>query len=145
MGVAVPPAELTPEYWLHPNVALFPSPIAGSGLRARLPIAAGDVAVRFTVVPTSVDALRHLNHSCDPSLWWLDESTLVARRDISGGDELTVDYATSSSESNLVLACHCETYRCRQLIAGDDWQIPQLQQRYAGHWAPRLQRLIDAG
>jgi uncharacterized protein len=140
----VPPAEHTPEYWLHPHVALFASPIAGSGLRARMHIAAGDVAVRFTTVPTSVDSLRHLNHSCDPSLWWLDESTLVARRDLAGGDELTLDYATSPIPADFVMACHCETYRCRQLIAGDDWQIPQLQQRYAGHWAPSRQQLIDA-
>jgi hypothetical protein len=140
----VPPVELTPEYWLHPNVALFPSPIAGSGLRARLPIAEGEIAVRFTVAPTSVAALRHLNHSCDPSMWWVDESTLVARRPIGSGDELTVDYATNSSDPDFVMTCHCETYRCRQLIAGDDWQIPQLQQRYAGHWVPNLQRLIDA-
>jgi hypothetical protein len=31
------------------------------------------------------------------------------------------------------------------VITGDDWRIPQLQQRYAGHWIPYLQRLIDAG
>jgi uncharacterized protein len=139
----VPPVEHTPEYWLHPNVALFPSPIAGSGLRARLPIAEGEVAVRFTTAPTTVAALRHVNHSCDPSMWWVDESTLVGRRRIASGEELTVDYATHSSDPDFVMTCHCQTYRCRQLIAGDDWQIPQLQQRYAGHWVPNLQRLID--
>jgi uncharacterized protein len=144
MAGAVPPAELTPEYWLHPHAAVVASPIAGSGLRARRPIAVGDTAVRFTVAPTSVGDVRHVNHSCDPTLWWDDEITLVARRDITTGDELTVDYATGPIPSDFVLMCHCETYRCRQLIAGDDWQIPQLQQRYAGHWAPSRQRLIDA-
>ena len=29
------------------------------------------------------------------------------------------------------------------MVEGSDWQIPQLQQRYAGHWAPAVQRLID--
>lgn len=84
-----------------------------------------------------------LNHSCDPNAWFADEG-LVARRAIPAGDELTYDYATGTADGDLAMYCHCETYRCRQLIAGDDWRIPQLQQRYAGHWAPHLQRLIDA-
>jgi hypothetical protein len=41
--------------------------------------------------------------------------------------------------------CHCETYRCRQLVAGDDWRIPELQRRYDGHWVPFLQRRIATG
>ena len=113
----MPPVEHTPEYWLHPNVALFASPIAGSGLRSRLRISENEIAVRFTDPPTSVGALRHLNHSCDPTLWWTDDSTLVARRMIASGDELTVDYATSSADPDFTMYCHCETYRCRQLIA----------------------------
>jgi hypothetical protein len=40
--------------------------------------------------------------------------------------------------------CHCETYRCRQVIEGTDWQIPQLQRRYAGWFAPVVQQRIDA-
>lgn len=82
-----------------------------------------------------------LNHSCDPNAWY-DGETLVTRRPITAGDELTVDYATGSTE--FVLYCHCETYRCRQVVEGTDWQIPQLRQRYAGHWAPAVQQLIDA-
>jgi hypothetical protein len=81
-----------------------------------------------------------LNHSCDPNTWFCGD-VLVTRRAITVDEELTYDYATGSTE--LTLVCHCETYRCRQLVAGDDWRIPQLQQRYAQHWAPSVQRLID--
>ena len=28
-------------------------------------------------------------------------------------------------------------------VEGTDWQLPQLQRRYAGHWAPAVQELID--
>jgi hypothetical protein len=28
------------------------------------------------------------------------------------------------------------------MVEGTDWRIPQLQERYAGHWAPAVQRLI---
>jgi hypothetical protein len=30
------------------------------------------------------------------------------------------------------------------MVEGTDWRIPQLQSRYAGHWTPYVQRLIDA-
>ena len=85
-----------------------------------------------------------LNHSCDPSLAWApDAAGLVAFRDMDAGEELTVDYATASTDPDLLVRCHCETYRCRQLVTGDDWRIPQLQQRYAGHLAREVQRAVD--
>src|SRR5687768_6596268 len=34
-----------------------------------------------------------LNHCCDSNLWMQDEVTLIARREILPGEELTVDYA----------------------------------------------------
>ena len=169
------PAPVRPaESWVHPDTAVQLSRIAGRGLFASAPVAAGTVVCRLggRLVSTAelkalfetsdayvdsivVDVDVHLllpagdlahftNHSCEPNLGWADEYTLVALRDIAAGDELTDDYATSTADPAFVLMCHCETYRCRQVIEGTDWQIPQLQQRYAGHWVPYLQRLIDA-
>jgi hypothetical protein len=162
-----------PDHWLHAAVEVRPSPIAGRGLFARAPIAAGTVVARLggrlvddaglraafadadgyvdTIV---VDAGRHLllapggdirfaNHACDPNLGWADEYTLVATSGIAGGDELTSDYSTSTVDADWVLRCHCPSTRCRQMVTGEDWRIPQLQQRYAGWWPPYLQRLID--
>jgi|SRR3989344_6764540 len=43
------------------------------------------------------DPDENLNHSCDPNLWMQDEVTLIARRDIEKGEELTVDYAMWAS------------------------------------------------
>ena len=65
-------------------------------------------------------------------------------RDVAAGEELTDDYATSTVDADFVLYCHCETYRCRQVIEGTDWMIPQLQLRYAGYWVPYVQRRIEA-
>ena len=39
------------------------------------------------------DLADFMNHSCDPNVWMQDEVTLVARRDIQLGEELTADYA----------------------------------------------------
>ena len=114
-----------------------PSLIAGTGLFATTDIPAGDVVLHQ-------DGTGALNHSCDPTLGWADAATLVALRDVPAGAELTIDYCTVIDDAAFVLWCHCETYRCRQVIEGTDWQIPQLQLRYAGHWSPAIQQRIDA-
>jgi hypothetical protein len=110
------------------------SAIAGRGLFTVEAIAGG--------VEVDVDAAL-LNHSCDPSLvWGADGAHLEAFHDLAAGEELTVDYATGSADPELLVRCHCETYRCRQMVTGDDWQIPQVQQRYAGHFASAVQLLV---
>jgi SET domain-containing protein len=120
-----------------------PSRIAGHGLHAVEPVSTGERIVHFAVPPQAADELGTINHSCDPNLHWADEHTLVTSRDIAAGEELTVDYATCVTDPDFVLYCHCETYRCRQVIEGSDWEIPQLRTRYAGRWHPAVQRRID--
>ncbi len=111
------------------------SVIAGRGLFTAEPLAQG----------SRVDADPDLlNHSCDPTLAWTTGGELVAFRDVVAGEELTVDYATTSADPQMLVRCHCETYRCRQMVTGDDWRIPQLRGRYAGHFAPAVQVLVDA-
>jgi SET domain len=131
----VPPADPT-----YPATVSAPSRIAGRGLFATASIAAGTPVLRLDAATLRTE----LNHSCEPTLGWADDTTLVAVRDVADGEELTVDYATSIDDPEFVMMCHCETYRCRQVIEGTDWQIPQLQLRYAGFWRPQLQRRIDA-
>lgn len=119
------------------------SMIAGMGTFALTDCPIGLVVRTLDCDVVSDTDLGALNHSCDPTLGFADARTLIARRDIAVGDELTIDYATCLDDPDYLLRCHCETYRCRQLIEGTDWQIPQLQLRYAGHWTPRIQALID--
>lgn len=153
------------ESWLHPGVEVRLSMIAGHGLFTTEPLGAGTLVARLggvlqtvgfvapvvlavdedqVLVPTDGSALHLTNHSCDPTLGWAGAYTLVTLRDLEAGVELTHDYATSIVDPQLMLRCHCETYRCRQLIEGDDWAIPQLQTRYAGHLTPLLRRRIEA-
>lgn len=124
--------------------AVDASPIAGKGLFAVSAIPAGTVVATFADEPNDVSDLGPVNHSCDPNLGWHDQRTLVAMRDIGAGAELTTDYALALDRPGALVWCHCNTYRCRQVIEGEDWQIPQLQQRYAGWWAPRLAERISA-
>ena len=78
------------------------------------------------------------NHSCDPNLWMRDARTIVARRDIACDEELTIDYAlfTVTPSWAMECACRCGSALCRQIITGNDWQRPELQERYRDHFSP---------
>ena len=120
------------------------SSIAGRGVFATAWIARGSAVARFGDPPSSVSDFGRINHSCDPVLGWSDDRTLVALRDIDAGDELTTDYALALDSADTLVWCRCDTYRCRQVIEGNDWRIPQLQHRYAGIWAPSIAARIAA-
>ena len=86
-----------------------------------------------------------MNHSCDSSAWMDDEVTLVARRDIESGEEVTVDYALFTTQSNWMLdtRCHCGSPYCRRIITGDDWRREDVQERYRNHFSPFINRRIE--
>ncbi len=86
-----------------------------------------------------------LNHSCDSNLWMADEVTLVARRDIAAGEELTVDYAlfTVAPDWHLDQLCHCGAQDCRQTITGNDWRLAEVQRRYYPHFSPFINHRIE--
>jgi SET domain-containing protein len=123
-----------------PDVEVRPSPVAGRGLFATAAIPAGTEVLR---PEAPVHEQGPVNHACDPNLGW-SGFVLVTLRAVAADEELLVDYAMSVSDARWFLRCHCPSYRCRQMVEGTDWQIPQLQQRYAGRWSVAVQRLIDA-
>jgi hypothetical protein len=155
--------------WTNPSLRVGPSRIAGDGLFATEPIPAGatiarlagrvvtTVELRVLLAHPPVDTItlnedRHLvlpaepravvaygNHSCDPNTWWDDAMTLVARRDIEAGEEVTSDYGTSTG-IDYALTCNSGTPICRGTITGDDWRLRELQERYGRHWVPALLR-----
>ncbi|TAM82876.1 MAG: SET domain-containing protein, partial [Jatrophihabitans sp.] len=88
-----------------------PSPIAGRGVFAAAAVPAG----------TPVGRHDQLNHCCDPNLGWSGDH-LVALCDIAVGEELTYDYSTATTDPAFLLRCHCPSWRCRQMVTGDDWR-----------------------
>lgn len=82
------------------------------------------------------------NHSCDPNTWMFDEVTIIARRDISKGEELTIDYALFVIDDAYVMQCACHSIECRKKITGKDWQKKDLQERYGAHFSPYLNKKI---
>jgi hypothetical protein len=85
-----------------------------------------------------------LNHSCDSNLWMGDEVIILARRAISAGEELTLDYALTTTEPNWELdrLCQCGAPVCRGRVTGNDWRLPDVQERYAGHFVPFIKERI---
>ena len=110
-----------PWTWVDPRIEVRRSPIAGRGTFAREAIRAGEIVeiwrgVRITneeldtiaasaerynsaAVGEGVNLLFDLddpfgfdNHSCDSNLWMRDATTIVARREITRDEELTIDY-----------------------------------------------------
>jgi uncharacterized protein len=88
--------------------------------------------------------VRYGNHSCDPNLWHRDATTVIARRDISPGEEVTIDYATHTGVETWSMNCRCDTPLCRGVVTGDDWRLSRLQAAYGTHWSPPLLERIKA-
>jgi SET domain-containing protein len=103
-----------------------------------------DVFEVFAEENKEADPTYFQNHSCDPNVWMKDEVTLVARRDIHEGEELTIDYALfERSRGTIIEKCNCGSAGCRQVVTGEDWKSPELQKRYKGHFAPMINRMIE--
>ena len=78
-----------------------------------------------------------INHSCDPNVGFAGNVVLVAMSDVEAGDELTTDYAMFDS-SDVVMECRCGATHCRKVIRGQDWQRPELHDRYRGYFSRYL-------
>ncbi len=157
-----------PETWFDPRLAAGPSPIHGTGLFATAPIAAGETVLiwggtawtraqleagevppcSFSFIDDDVllagppDGLDYfVNHSCDPTVWMADEVTVVARRAIPPGGELTGDYVLwEGDDGELIESCTCGTTLCRGTVRSTDRELPTIRERYAGHFLPYLER-----
>jgi len=69
-----------------------------------------------------------------------NEVTLVARRAIEPGEELTTDYALFELDRDWSARwrCRCGTPHCRGVVTGRDYELPELQERYGTHFHPAL-------
>lgn len=86
---------------------------------------------------------ERINHSCNPNCGFASEMRLVALRDILPGEAVTMDYATCSSMESYRLVCRCGEKKCRGVVTGQDWKLPEIQIRLKGRFQPYLQEKID--
>jgi SET domain-containing protein len=81
---------------------------------------------------------REMNHSCDPNTWWDGSITLVARRDIEAGEEITYDYSTCDIGYAFEMECECESPRCRRTISNRDYLDRDWQRQYGSNLPPHV-------
>lgn len=90
---------------------------------------------------------ENINHSCDANTWLIDEVTIVAKRDIETGEEITLDQGTWNFEDVAYTdnkePCSCGAKDCRKVLTENDWKIPSVQEKYKGHFHPLIQKMID--
>lgn len=117
---------------------------------ARATAEAGDMALQiedeFYLAPQSPDEVEDMsvfiNHSCDPNVGFRGQVVYVALRDIRAGEELCHDYAMERSD-DYRLDCHCGSSLCRGRVSGEDWKLPDLQQRYRGYFSLYIENKIE--
>ena len=164
--------EPGPECWLSDALEVRSSRIDGLGLFAARPIPAGEIVSRlggrlvtdselnrlFSETTSYIDTVsvysdRNLvlpdgsnnhagNHSCDPNTWWLDPFLIIARRGIASDEEITIDYASITDDTQFSLECRCGAANCRGVVTGTDWRDTRLQTAYGEHWVPVLRDRI---
>lgn len=85
----------------------------------------------------------HINHSCEANVGFAGNVVYLAMRDIAAGEELCQEYALARTKPYR-FDCECGSPRCRGQVSGDDWRLPEVQERYRGYFMPHVQELIDS-
>lgn len=110
----------------------------------QLPIAQKDVFLRYCyqvglerfsgylrMEDVLLDDANFMNHSCDPNCWY-EGDTLIARRGIKAGEEITYDYGTDCTGRDWGFTCACGSPLCRGVIGRNDWK--KLRPVYGTHF-----------
>ena len=159
--------------YFSPKLEVKPIPEKGGfGVFARQPISAGEIVTiwggriisgdQFDQVPPELrhsivqieenfytltagelEPVDYTNHSCNANVGMSGQIALVAMRPIEAGEEVCFDYAMTDGSPYDEFDCACGAPNCRGRVTGDDWQRPDLWERYAGFFSPYLQRRID--
>jgi hypothetical protein len=158
---------------LHEHIVVSESSIHGQGLVAVEVIPEGSVVWRLDerhqvlsyealcLLPSDIQALtyqagdkfilaqddgQYMNHCCDPNCWWSGDVTLVARRNIQQGEEVTYDYASCEIDPRLRgdWLCNCAAAHCRRRVTAFDCLFSDFQMLHQGHLPSWVMVFIDA-
>lgn len=158
--------------WVTPKAEIRESKISGKGLFAIENLFPGEVVVvwhgRYTdrkeakrakregklVMQWDVDLFSvedrgddegyFINHSCDSNLWMEDAYTLIVRKTIKAGQEITADYVLWEADKDYVSKweCNCRMAKCRKRVTGVDWKSKGVQSMYKNHFSPLINKRL---
>ena len=72
-----------------------------------------------------------LNHSCSPSCA-ISGKWIIAIRKIESGQEISIDYSTTTDDEKWKMACRCKQRYCRKTIRSVQFLSPMLFGKYRG-------------
>ena len=72
---------------------------------------------RYSWINTRNSPFRYINHSCDPNTYIIGKRTIIALKDVSAGQEVTMDYSfTEADKGWSIEKCTCGSNNCRKKI-----------------------------
>jgi SET domain-containing protein len=117
-----------------------------SELEPELGSAEVQISQEFFIAPTQQKhregSMIYSNHSCNPNISIQGQIVFIALRDITPGEELTHDWATTD-DLDYEMKCNCGASNCRKTITGKDWMRKDLQEKYRGYFSWHIQKKID--
>ncbi len=154
------------------NVEIRPSQLHGTGLFAGEDIKEGEIIQsvegerKTFFVQSKEDSLAYpnwigvgpnewidvkeplvfINHSCEPNtgaIGPVGEMSVVALRDISAGEELTIDYSIIEGDPMWEMACQCGTASCRHVIGPVTSLSPEVYRKYLPYVPQYFQGLYE--
>lgn len=164
---------LTEKTFVNPKIEIRKSSIAGKGMFAKEDIAEGETVIKWGGRFFTTDEINiknkddflliqidenlwsaeeydeyeddyFINHSCDSNCWMIDGRTFVAKVNIKKCEEITADYSLFESEDYVSKwECKCSSIDCRKIITGKDCLLTIVQEKYANHFSPVVQKRID--
>lgn len=124
--------------WAELSARWGPACIEGPGIRSSL-----QLEDDLYLVPDIAGPAEWIQHSCEPSLGFAGECTLVTLRRLRAGEELSFDFGTSDGAVHHGFRCDCRSPNCRKYVTSRDWLLPDLRQRLDGYFSGYLQRRLD--
>ncbi|MEM9336304.1 MAG: SET domain-containing protein-lysine N-methyltransferase [Patescibacteria group bacterium] len=91
---------------------------------------------RFSWIDTTNSPFRYINHSCEPNVAQISKRKVIAIKDISEGEELTMDYSLTEAEPGWGFPCNCKTKTCRKNI-GPIFDLPIAHVRKMKPYIPK--------
>lgn len=95
------------------------------------------------VVPKRGSAGWAINHSCEPNCI-IHGASIVARRAIRTGEELTFDYSTDVDWSGFKMKCLCGESGCRRTVRAYRFLPAAVKSGYGDDVAPYIRRRYSA-
>lgn len=149
----------------HKKVYVAPTGHIGKGLFAKIDIKEGEIVfvAKGTLVeddynddyltgpywlwireglwlsPFDVNPWRYINHSCDPNVGIQGKVTVVAMKDIRGGEEVTIDYSITEDDPYWEMECRCGKRGCRKIIRSIRFLPEEMYKKYEPY-VPRALR-----